>query len=722
MLIEESVLCNNQCIKRVVKRDGRITKFDSEKIRNVIKKSSEQIIYSITTDEIDVLVQEIIKELNDNGKVYFNVEEIQDVVEKLLLDNGYTKIGVAYSNYRKERTKIRELKSDLMKNIEQIGVETDRDNANVGNNFSSKLLRIASVSNKWNNLARMPKELAKAHECGDLYYHDLDSYNLTVNCLHIPTREVLEKGFNTGYGYICPPKRINSAAELSCILLQSTQNDMFGGQSHPDFDNDLGIFVEPTRAEIKKDFLELKKDFLEFEIFKKNIDEIIEKQLIKNIHQSMQGVVYNLNTMHSRAGSQVPFSSVNIGLPRTKDSALICEIFLLEYEKGLGKGEQPIFSNIIFRIKKGVNAMPTDPYYYLYKLACRVASKRMNPTFMNLDADFNKKFYDQGIIPATMGCRTYVCSNVNGEAGTKGRGNIAPTTINLPRIGIIAKGQLDVFFDLLNEKLDLAADSLMHRYNVLKKLKVKDLPFVAGQLLMKGSEELSKDDSIETILKQGTWSIGFIGLSETLVALTGKHHGESQKSRELGVKIISYIRDFTDKLTDETHLNWSTYATPAEGLSGKFIMQDRKNFKEIKGVTDKEYYTNSFHVPVGFSISIKDKIDIEAPYHKLCNAGHISYIELDDYPDEDTIMRILDYAFNNTNIAYMGINFHMRYCKDCGERLYSGEQKCSKCGSTSIQGISRVTGYLSLDERFGEGKVAERKDRLSHNSNKRIYV
>lgn len=704
-----------QCIKNVVKRDGLTTKFDFSKIKNVIKKAGEQIGYEITIEESDVLVQEIIKELKDNGKECLIVEEIQDAVEKVLIDNGYIQIAVAYSNYRKERTKIRELKSDLMKTIEEIGVETDRDNANVGNNFSSKLLRIASESNKWNNLARMPKKLAKAHECGDLYYHDLDSYNLTINCLHIPTKEVLEKGFNTGYGYIKPPKRIESAAELTCILLQSTQNDMFGGQSHPDFDNDLGIFVDSTRSEIRKELLKIR-------ISKKNIDEIVEKKLIKTIHQSMQGIVYNLNTMHSRAGSQVPFSSVNIGIPRTKDAALICEIFLLEYEKGLGKGEQPIFPNIIFRIKKGVNAIPMDSYYYLFELACRVASKRMNPTFMNLDADFNKKFYDQGVIPATMGCRTYVCSNVNGEPGTKGRGNIAPTTINLPRLGIIAKGDQDIFFKLLDEKLKLAADSLMHRYNVLKRLKGKDLPFVAGQLLMKGSEGLSQEDSIEPILKQGTWAIGFIGLAETLVALTGKHHGETQEARDLGIKIVSHIRDFTDKLTEKTHLNWSTYATPAEGLSGKFIAQDIKKFGEIKQITDKEYYTNSFHIPVGFPISIKDKIDIEAPYHKLCNAGHISYIELDDYPDEDIIMSILDYAYNNTNISYMGINFHMRYCKDCGERLYSGEQKCPECGSTNIQGVSRVTGYLSLDERFTPGKVAERKDRLSHNTNRQIYV
>lgn len=697
----------------VVKRDGREVEFDSMKITNAIKGSSEEIGYDLKESEFIELTQKVIKQLEELDANEINVERIQNFVEKTLLENDYREIGTAYSNYRRERNKIREIKSDLMKAIEKIGVETDRDNANVGNNFSSKLLRIASESNKWHNLSIMPKYLAKAHENGDIYYHDLDSYNLTTNCLHIPTREILTRGFNTGYGNIRPPRRIESAAELSCILLQSTQNDMFGGQSHPDFDNDMGVFIEPTRKEIRNELTGLGVD-------EEKVNNLVEKKLRRAVEQSMQGIVYNLNTMHSRAGSQVPFSSINIGIPNCNDSALVCEVFLTEYEKGLGMGEQPIFPNIIFRVKKGVNKEPGDPYYYLFKLACRVAAKRMNPTFMNLDADFNKFYYDQGVVPATMGCRTYVCANVNGEPGTKGRGNIAPTTINLPRLGIVAKKDISKFFKLLDGKLELAKEALMHRYSVLKRLRVKDLPFVAGQGLMKGSENLEPDDSIEPILKQGTWSVGFIGLAETLIALTGKHHGEDENSRKLGVEIVSYIRNYMDKLIEETHLNWSCYATPAEGLSGKFIVQDQKIFGNIKGVTDKDYYTNSYHIPVGFPISIKDKIDIEAPYHKLCNAGHISYIELDDYPTAETIMDILNYAYDNTNISYMGINFHIRYCRCCGTYLHD-EDSCPKCGSDNIQGISRVTGYLSLDERFGSGKVAERADRLSQGSNKHAY-
>ncbi len=691
----------------VVKRDGREVEFNSDKIAQAIKGSASEIGLNLKESEVLDTVHKVIKYIESGYKKTITVEQIQNFVEKALKDEGHKNIAVAYSSYRSERTKVREIKSDLMKAIRQIGVETDRDNANVGNNFSSKLLRIASESNKWNTLAIMPKNLARAHETGDLYYHDLDSYNLTVNCLHIPTKEILENGFNTGYGTINAPKRIETAAELSCILLQSTQNDMFGGQSHPDFDNDMAVFVEPTREEIRKELEELG-------ISDEKIEALTESKVRKNVHQAMQGVVYNLNTMHSRAGSQVPFSSINIGLPTSSDAALVCEIFLLEYEKGLGKGEQPIFPNIIFRVKSGVNREENDPYFYLYKLACRVAAKRMNPTFMNIDADFNKEYYDQGYIPATMGCRTYLMKNVNGEPGCKGRGNIAPTTINLPRIGLQSKGNIEKFFEILDTRLELAKDSLMHRYEVLKNLRVKDLPFVAGQGLMKGAEGLKPDDSIEPILKQGTWGIGFIGVAETLIALTGKHHGEDEDARALGIKIVEHMRQYCDRLTEEYKLNWSCYATPAEGLSGKFIKQDKKIFGNIKGVTDKDYYTNSYHVPVGFPISIKDKINIEAPYHKLCNGGHISYLEVDDTPDAETVMSIINYAYKHTNISYLGINFHIRYCKNCGTYLNNNESKCTNCGSQDIQGVSRVTGYLSLDERFGPGKYHEREDRISH--------
>ena len=702
---------------KIIKRDGTINNFEVDKIKNAILKACQEIGKDMSDSEILNIVMNVVSNINsymeENKLTEINVEQIQDFVEKNLSD--YKDILIAYKNYRRERNRIRDTKTDIMKTVKAIGVETDRDNANVGNNFSAKLLRIASESNKWTQTSSViPKEMAKLHENGDLYFHDLDSYNLTTNCLHVPTRKMLTEGFNTGYGTIKRPQRIESAAELSCILLQASQNDCFGGQSHPNFDNDMGLFVEPTRQEIKNEYLSLGIDN----------DEKVEEKVEKRIHQAMQAVVYNLNSMHSRAGSQVPFSSVNIGIPESKDAALVCKVFLEEYNKGLGNGEQPIFPNIIFRVKDGVNAKEGDPYYYLYELACKVAAKHMNPTFMNINADFNKEYYDKGYIPATMGCRTYLMSNVNGEPGTEGRGNIAPITMNLPRMGLQANGSIEKFYEILDKRLIQSRDCLLHRYSILKELKVKDLPFVAGQKLMKGSENLSMNDSIEPILKQGTWGIGFIGLAETLIALTGKHHGEDENSRKLGYEIIKHIRDFCDKTTKEFKLNFSAYATPAEGLSGKFISKDIKIFGKIKGITDKKYYTNSFHVPVGYQISIKEKIDIEAPYHKLCNGGHISYIELDNCPSSEVIKSIVDYAFNNSNIGYFGINFHIKYCKDCGTYLLNEQDTCPKCNSKNIQGISRVTGYLSLDERFAPedsfGKGAEKADRISHNKKEKF--
>ena len=706
---------------KVIKRDGVSQSFDISKVSASIAKSA----FAIKMELSDFQYQEIFNKCNDLiGDVeVIEVEKLQDSIEKALYICGHRKIRDSYKDFRQDRTNVRDTKTNIMKTINQIGVNTDRDNANVGNNFSAKLLRIASESNKWAVLAKMPKEIAKEHEMLDLYYHDLDSFNLTTNCLHVPTGEILRRGFNTGYGTINAPKRITTAADLSCILMQATQNDMFGGQSHPNFDNDMSYFVNPTREEISNELIGV---FSKVEqgpdvggdLFK----QIVEDKVKQTIHQAMQAVVYNLNTMHSRAGSQVPFSSVNIGIPDNNDAALICEIFLLEYEKGLGKGEQPIFPNIIFRVKSGVNRNPEDPYYYLFKLACKVAAKRMNPTFMNIDADFNKEYYDKGYMPATMGCRTYLMSNVNGEPGVEGRGNNAPTTINMPRLGIKAMlatdniyARVDMFFKFFDEKIDKAHESLLYRHEVMKQLKAKDLPFVAGQGLMKGSEGLGPNDSIEPILLNGTYGIGFIGLAETLIAICGKHHGEDEFARDLGEKIINHLRKRCDEFKEQDKLNWSAYATPAEGLSGKFIPTDKKMYGEIPGVTDKEFYTNSFHVPVYTKISIKDKIAIEAPYHKLCNGGHISYIELDDYPTGEIIENIVRYAYENTNISYIGINFHIRYCKDCGAYL-SSEKQCS-CGSYDIQGISRVTGYLSLDERFGVGKSAEKAARIDHNKN-----
>lgn len=703
-------------ITEIIKRDGRIEKFNMEKIEIAINKACNDGMIELKNRK--GFFEDVQEMVNNSDIERMPIEYIHRLVIDVLRKNDEYEVANNYQYYREERNKIRDKKSNIMSTIKALGEETDRDNGNVGNNFSAKLLRIASEANKWCMLAQMDKEMAKHHETGDYHIHDLDSFNLTINCLHVPTKKLLMEGFNTGYGTLNRPKRIDSAAMLSCIILQSSQNDMFGGQSHPNFDNDMGPFVEITREYERKIYRD--------KGLEPNEDDVEYRTKIR-VEQAMQSIVCNLNTMHSRAGSQVPFSSINLGIPQgtekeQSDAALICECFLKAYMTGMGKNEACIFPNIIFRVKDGVNKKPEDPYYYLFELACESASKRMNPTFCNIDASFNLPFYEKNIITAIMGCRTRTMENINGEATPIGRGNIAPVTMNLVKLSIRAgRGNINKFFKLLDELLVESEKNLLYRYDTLKKLKVKDLPFVAGQHLMMGSEGLENNDSIEPILKQGTWAIGFLGLAECLTMLTGHHHGETEEAKELGLKIVKHIREFTDSLKEKHHLNFSCYASPAEGLSGRFPKIDRLKYGVIEGVTDKDYYTNSFHIPVGTNISITDKIEIEAPYHKLCNGGHITYIELDNYPTGKQIESIVSKSFTHTDMDYMGINFHIRYCRNCQEYLNEDEDECPVCGSTSIQGISRITGYLVLDDRFGEGKKAERADRVSHTSGNLVY-
>ena len=430
------------------------------------------------------------------------------------------------------------------------------------------------------------------------------------------------------------------------------------------------------------------------------IEELIER----DIHQAMQGIVYNLNTMHSRAGSQVPFSSINIGLPGYqnrddgkapeydesigKDAALITRIFLEEFEKGMGKNTPTIFPNVIFVCKQGVNVDKEDRFYYLFKLACRVASKRMNPTFLNVDNSYFKEYWDKGAIPQCMGCRTNIMSDINGKPATEGRGNAANVSINLPRIGILADKDTNKLFKLLDERIELSKDKLIHRKSICSKMKVNDIPFIAGQKLYLGSENLKDTDTIEEILKHCTWGIGFVGLEECIYAVLGKSRKESLEARELGLKIVSHIREMCDKYTEEYKMNFSCYATPAETIIYKFCQSDRKRFGIIEGVTNKDYYTNSFHIPVSQTISIKEKLLIESPYHSYCNGGSISYIEIDDYPDPELLEEIVHWTITETDVRYIGINFHIRYCKDCGRYLH--DENVCECGSHDIQGISRV--------------------------------
>ncbi|MCE1255618.1 MAG: anaerobic ribonucleoside-triphosphate reductase [Anaerolineae bacterium] len=664
----------------IKKRDGRIVQFDIDKITNAIFRAAKAVggedrelaaelsvvvvryLNSATTDEIP------------------GVEQVQDAVEKVLIERGHARTAKAYILYRARRTRMREARSELMDVVEDILVETNRENANVGNSPSAKMLQIASAASRQYYLSRLiPEDMAQAHRQGDMHIHDLDFYGKTLTCIQIPLGRLLQDGFDTGHGYIRPPKRISSATALAAIVLQSSQNDMHGGQSFAFFDRDLAPYTDGAS---------------DFEVF-----------------QAMEALVYNLNSMHSRAGAQVPFSSINLGCDTSPAGRRVTRSLLEAYEKGLGRGETPIFPNIIFRLKKGVNFDPQGPNYDLFKLAMRVSSQRMNPTFSFMDATFNQMYNDE---VAYMGCRTRVIADRHGEAVSTGRGNLSFTTLNLPRLAIRANGHVDVFFHELEKIMDLAARQLFHRFQIQSKLKVRDMPFLMGQGLYLNSQDLRPDEYIADVIKHGTLSIGFIGLAETLVSLTGSHHGQDAYSRQLGLEIVRSMRRQANQFCENYDLNYTLLATPAEGLSGRFVSLDRRLFGVIPGVTDKEYYTNSFHLPVAFPASAYDKCLIEGPYHEFTNAGHISYVELDAPPlhNLEAYESIL-HRMAECNMGYAGINFPIDECLGCAFRGIIDDE-CPVCGSNHIRRIRRITGYLSTVDRFNDAKQAELKDRRRH--------
>ena len=585
---------------------------------------------------------------------------------------------------------------NLMDSIAEILKETSRENANIGNSPSAKVLQIASEASKEYYLTRViPTDISRAHQDGDIHIHDLDFYGKTLTCVQIPLGRLLADGFNTGHGYVRPPKRPASAAALAAIIIQSCQNDMHGGQSFPFFDADMAPYME-GRSE----------------------DEV---------YQAMEALVFNLNSMHSRAGAQVPFSSLNLGCDTSQEGRLTSKCLLEAYEAGLGRGETPVFPNIIFRVKAGVNASPGDTNYDLFLLACRVAARRMNPTFSFMDSSFNAPY---GSEVSYMGCRTRVIANRHGAAVSAGRGNLSFTSVNLPRLALRAGGNEDRFFILLGRCMDLAARQLLHRCNVQSRLRVRDMPFLMGQHIYMGSEELCADDDIAPAIKHGTLSIGFIGLAETLTVLRGAGRGKSaevspgsgvgfgiaasDEAGVLGYEIVRFMRNRVDEYADAHDLNFTLLATPAEGLSGRFVAIDRERFGTIRGVTDRAYYTNSFHVPVGAHMSIYDKLAREGKYHSLTNAGHISYVELASPPlhNVEAVESIVR-AMVRADLGYGGINFPIDECLACG---YSGviESVCPACQSGSIRRVRRITGYLSTVDRFNDAKRAELADRAAH--------
>ncbi|MEL7566754.1 MAG: anaerobic ribonucleoside-triphosphate reductase [Dehalobacterium sp.] len=666
---------------KILKRDGRIADFNEKKITDAIFKAAKSVGGEDRQTAME-LTLEVLKFLKGkyNGNV-FGVEDVQDAVEKILIESGHARTAKAYILYRDRRNRVREGKSDLMEAVEQILVETSRENANVSNSPSAKMLQIASAASRTYYLSRLiPEEFSLAHRRGDIHIHDLDFYAKTLTCVQIPLGQLLKLGFDNGHGYIRPPKRPASATALAAIILQSSQNDMHGGQSFAFFDRDIAPYVEEASEE--------------------------------EVYQAMEALIYNLNSMHSRAGAQVPFSSLNVGTETSESARKVTRNLLLAYEKGLGRGENPIFPNIIFRIKEGINLNPGDPNRDLFELAMRVAARRMNPTFSFMDSSFNKEY---GTDVSYMGCRTRVMANRKGPEVTEKRGNLSFTTINLPRIGLQSKGNSDTFYRLLDQTMDLSARQLYHRYQIQANLKVRDMPFLMGQHLYLDSEELGPHDRIEEAIKHGTLSIGFIGLAETLVALTGKHHGESEAAQKLGEEIIAYMRKKSDEYCEQYDLNYTLLATPAEGLSGRFASLDKEEYGMIAGVTDKEYYTNSFHIPVGYSISMFNKISLEGLYHKYCNAGHISYVELASPPihNPEAVETIIRHMVTS-DMGYAGINFPIDFCLGCSHLGVINEEECPICGSASIRRVRRITGYFSTVDRFNDAKLSELKDRVAH--------
>lgn len=672
---------------QIQKRDGRLVNFSKDKITEAIFKAAKGVGgYDYGTSEklSDEVIHYMVSKIGTDGIP--EVEFVQDCVEKILIESGHARTAKAFILYRDKRTRFRETKSELMDVVKDILVETSRENANIGNSPSAKMLQIASAASKQYYLTSViPEEMAKAHINCDFHIHDLDYYGKTLNCLQIDLEKLLLGGFNTGYGYIRPPKRVSSATAQASIILQSNQNDMFGGQSFPHFDKSIAKFIR----------------------------QLDKKPEYNEVYQAMEALVYNLNSMHSRAGAQVPFSSINLGTDTSEEGRMVIRAMLEAFDKGLGKGESPIFPNLVFRIKKGINYYDGDPNFDLFKLAIKVSAHRMNPTFSFMDSTFNSKYGDE---VSYMGCRTRTIGNRHGLEISAGRGNIAPVTINLPRIAMKSSGNIETFFEELKNILQLCTRQLLHRLEIIGALKVKDLPFLMGQQLYMGSEKLRESDCIMEAIKNGTLAIGFIGLAETLIVLTGKHHGESEDSQKLGLQIIGYVKDYCDKMSQEKDLNFVCYATPAEGTSGRFIPKDKERFGNIERVTDKEYYTNSFHVPVDYNISLFEKIRIEGQYHKLCSAGHISYIELPSSVEKNleafgTILRYM----SDCDIGYAGINFPIDECKCCGNSGLINSSVCPSCGSDDIRRIRRITGYLSTEDRFNDAKRAELHSRVKHN-------
>ncbi len=769
-------------VKQIRKRDGRLVPFDEEKIAEAIDKAFRATYKPGHEETACRLAQEVSSILEVEGEATPDVEHVQDLVERVLMDNGYVQTAKAYIIYRSERSRAREMNTRLMKIYEDItfssAAESDikRENANIdGDTAMGSMLKFGSEGAKqFYDMFVLNPDHAKAHREGDIHIHDLDFLTLTTTCCQIDLKTLFKGGFSTGHGTLREPNDIASYAALGCIAIQSNQNDQHGGQSVQNFDYGMAdgvckTFIRIYRQNLARALMLLAEqedpekelrviiERIEAETgiyptlencdvyFAEELPYLVErygdeenmikaqefahyracKETDRATYQAMEALIHNLNTMHSRAGAQTPFSSINYGMDTSPEGRMVMKNLMLATEAGLGNGETPIFPIQIFRVKEGVNFNPEDPNYDLYKLAIRCSAKRLFPNFSFQDAPFNLQYYKEGQ-PETeisyMGCRTRVIANVYDPSReiSIGRGNLSFTTINLPRLAIKAKGDVQIFFEDLDRKIDLCIDQMLERYEIQARKKVRNFPFLMGQHVWLDSDKLDWDDEVREVIKHGTLSMGFIGLAETLTALLGEHHGQSERARVLGLEIISHMRQRMDEESKKRGMNFTLLATPAEGLSGRFVRMDKQRFGSMEGITDKEYYTNSFHVPVGFPISAYDKIDIEAPYHALTNAGHISYIEMDGDPTEnlDAFEDVIR-CMKEKGIGYGSVNHPIDRDPVCGFSGIIGDQ-CPGCGRKEEDGvpferIRRITGYLvgTLD-RFNNAKRSEEHDRVKH--------
>ncbi len=768
-------------LTRIIKRDGREVPFNIEKIASAIFKAA-QAVGGSDYDQAMALACEVSEQVDKKCReegVVPTVEQIQDMVETTLINHGHARTAKTYILYRAERTKVREMNTRLMKVYEDLTFksakdnDTKRENANINADTAmGTMLKYGSEGAKeFNELYILDPKVSKAHVEGDIHIHDLDFLTLTTTCCQIDLLKLFKDGFSTGHGRLREPNDIQSYAALACIAIQANQNDQHGGQSVPTFDYAMAPGVQKTYkrlfrnnliklldmenvAEAEKTALGIidtlagrgltpsigaareMEGALRAEIAEKApaadsvrvaslVISYTQKEIERATYQAMEALIHNLNTMHSRAGAQIPFSSLNYGTDMSPEGRLVMKSILLATEAGLGNGETPIFPIQIFKVKEGVNYNPQDPNYDLFKLACRVSAKRLFPNFSFMDAPYNAQYYKEGDINtevAYMGCRTRVIANhydPSREVVT-GRGNLSFTSVNLPRIAINAKGNVDWFFEELERKMQLVAKQLLERFKIQCGKRVRNYPFLMGEGVWIDSDGMKPDDSVGEILKHGTLTIGFIGLAEALKALIGVHHGESADAQALGIEIIGFMRRFTDEATKKYGLNFSLIGTPAEGLSGRFIRMDKKRFGEIPGVTDREYYTNSFHVPVYHKISAYDKVKLEAPYHALTNGGHITYIELDGDPCENLdAFEDIVHSMKEAGIGYGAINHPVDHDPVCGYTGIIGNT-CPCCGreetdDAPFERIRRITGYLvgTLD-RFNNAKRAEVRDRTKH--------